>query len=111
MTRLLERQSAYVAAHGTPTFFLHHLHRGVLPAQPLLRRPNARGAGLPGGGHRAMARVRGVDIIVAVLAGYFGMCWTARNLGLSRELAVLPAATLRRRHTSHARLGPGAWPS
>jgi hypothetical protein len=89
---LLERQSAYVAAHGTPTFFLHLSSGPFYPHNVFYAGPMLAVLAYP-------AAVIGpwpvfvASIVVAILAGYFGMWWTARNLGLSRELAVLPAAT------------------
>lgn len=89
---LLERQSAYVAAHGTPTFFLHLSTGAFYPHNVFYAGPMLSALAYP-------AAVVGpwlvflASIVIAILAGYFGMWWTARNLGLSRELAVLPAAT------------------
>jgi hypothetical protein len=86
----LERQSDYIKAHGVPTFFLHH-SQGVFYPMPVYY-----------GGFTFS--VLGVPAIVlgawptfvaatagAYVAGYFGIWWTARSLGLSRELSVLPA--------------------
>jgi hypothetical protein len=106
---LLERQSAYVAAHGTPTFFLHISTGAFYPHNLFYAGPMLSALAYP-------SAVIGpwpvfvASIIVAVLAGYFGLWWTARNLGLSRELAVLPAATFAATpYVACEIYGRGAW--
>jgi hypothetical protein len=87
---LLQRETAHVAAHGTPTFFLH-TSEGVFyphyvfyagPMLSLLAYPAALVGPWP---------VFVACIVGAMVMGYFGIWWTARNLGLSRELSILPA--------------------
>ena len=106
---LLERQSAYVAAHGTPTFFLHLTNGAFYPHNLFYAGPMLAALAYP-------AAVIGpwpvfvASIVAAVLAGYFGIWWTARNLGLSRELAVLPAATFAATpYVACEIYGRGAW--
>jgi hypothetical protein len=106
---LLERQSAYVAAHGTPTFFLHLSTGAFYPHNVFYAGPMLSALAYP-------AAVIGpwpvfvASIVVAVLAGYFGIWWTARNLGLSRGLAVLPAATFAATpYVACEIYGRGAW--
>jgi hypothetical protein len=86
----LQRQSAYVSAHGTPTFFLHTKDGTFYPfflfyggfTIGLLAYPAALFGAWP---------VFLASMVAAVVGGYLGIWWTARNLGLSRRLAVLPA--------------------
>jgi hypothetical protein len=106
---LLERQTAYVAAYGTPTYFLHISTGAFYPHNLFYAGPMLAALAYP-------AAIIGpwpvfvASIIVAVLAGYFGMWWTARNLGLSRELAVLPAATFAATpYVACEIYGRGAW--
>jgi hypothetical protein len=88
----LQRQTEHVAATGRPTLFLH-LDSGAFypwfvyyagPVTALLAYP---------------AVVLGpwttfvLATVAVTVAGYLGVWWTGRNLGLSRRLAVLPALT------------------
>jgi hypothetical protein len=88
---LLERQAAYVSAHGAPTLFLHsgagafnafYVFYGGLTFSIL-----AYPAAVLGAWPVFAAATAG-----AMAAGYAGIWWTARNLGLSHQLAILPAA-------------------
>jgi hypothetical protein len=86
----LERQSDYIKAHGVPTLFLHH-SQGVFYPMPVYYGGFTFSVlGVPaivfGAWPTFMAATAG-----AYVAGYFGIWWTARSLGLSRELSVLPA--------------------
>lgn len=106
---LLERQSAYVAAHGTPTLFLHLSTGTFYPHNLFYAGPMLSALAYPAAAIGAWP-VFVASIVVAVLAGYFGMWWTARNLGLSRELAVLPAATFAATpYVAGEIYGRGAW--
>jgi hypothetical protein len=87
---LLERQAAHVSAHGVPTLFLHTqaatfndfyvFYAGFTFS--LLAYPAALVGAWP---------VYAATCVLAPVAGYLGIWWTARNLGLSRRLAILPA--------------------
>jgi hypothetical protein len=87
---LLERQTAHVAEHGTPTLFLHTSVGKFYPHYVFYGGPLFALAAYP-------ATIVGAwpvfvaTIVAALLAGYVGIYWTARNLGLARGLAVLPA--------------------
>jgi hypothetical protein len=89
---LLERQTTYVSAHGVPTLFLHNLSGAYNPfyafysgfTLSLLAYP----AALFGAWPVFVASVAG-----SMVAGYLGIWWTARNLGLSPQLAILPGLT------------------
>lgn len=86
---LLQRQAEHVSAHGVPTFFLH-TQEGSFYAFfvfyggftiGLLAYPAAVFGAWP---------VFLASMVGAVVGGYLGIWWAARNLGLSRRLAVLP---------------------
>jgi hypothetical protein len=86
----LERQADHVAAHGVPTFFLH-TQAGAFSdffvfycgfTLSLLAYPAVVFGAWP-----VFAAVSAGTLV----AGYLGIWWTARNLGLSRRLAPLPA--------------------
>jgi hypothetical protein len=89
---MLERQSAHVAAHGVPTLFLHidsgtfnpffAYYAGFLFS--VLAYPAALLGVWP---------VYAATVVAAIVGGYLGIWWTARNLGLSPQLAILPALT------------------
>jgi hypothetical protein len=87
---MLERQTEHVKAHGVPTFFLHNLSGAFNPffvyyagfTCSLLAYPAALFGAWP---------VFAASVVVAIVCGYLGIWWTARNLGLSAPLAVLPA--------------------
>jgi hypothetical protein len=106
---LLERQTEFVAAHGTPTLFLHMDPVGFNPyyvyyAGPLLS-ALAYPAALVGTWPLFVAAT-----IAAIVAGYSGIWWAARNLGLSRRLAILPALAFSTTPYILSNLyGRGAW--
>jgi hypothetical protein len=86
---LLERQTDFVAAHGVPTLFLH-TGSGAFDAFyvfyagftfSVLAYPAAVLGAWP---------VFAASCAGAMMAGYLGIWWTARNLGLSHRLAILP---------------------
>jgi hypothetical protein len=106
---LLERQTAWISAHGTPTLFVHTRNGGFSPfllfyAGPLLT-VLAYPAVLIGAWPMFI-----ISIVAATVAGYLGILWAARSLGLSRELAVLPALAYALAPYMLALLyGRGAW--
>ncbi len=87
---LLERQTAYVSAHGLPTLFLHNVSGAYNPffvfysgfTLSLLAYPAALFGTWP---------VFVAAVVASMVGGYLGIWWTARNLGLSPQLAILPA--------------------
>lgn len=89
---LLERQTAYVSAHGVPTLFLHNYTSAYNPfyayysgfTLSLLAYPAALLGAWP---------VFAASVVAAMVGGYLGIWWTARNLGLSAQLAILPGLT------------------
>ncbi|MCW2993144.1 MAG: hypothetical protein JWQ18_639, partial [Conexibacter sp.] len=86
----LQRQAEHVSAHGTPTFFLHTKDGSFYPfflfyggfTLSLLAYPAALLGAWP---------VFLASMVAAVVGGYLGVWWTARLLGLSHRLALLPA--------------------
>jgi hypothetical protein len=86
---LLQRQTAHVSAHGVPTLFLHNLSGAYNPFYvfyggftfSLLAYPAALFGTWP---------VFVASVVGAMVGGYLGIWWTARNLGLSPQLAILP---------------------
>ena len=86
---LLERQTAYVSAHGLPTLFLHDAAGAYNPffvfysgfTFSLLAYPATLFGTWP---------VFAASVVTAMVCGYLGIWWTARNLGLSPQLAILP---------------------
>ncbi len=89
---LLERQTAYVSAHGEPTLFLHNASGAYNPfyayysgfTLSLLAYPAVLLGTWP---------VFVASVVAAMVGGYLGIWWTARNLGLSPQLAILPGLT------------------
>jgi hypothetical protein len=87
---LLERQTAHVSAHGLPTLFLHNFSGAYNPfytfysgfTLSLLAYPAVLFGAWP---------VFVASVVAAMAGGYLGIWWTARNLGLSPQLAILPA--------------------
>jgi hypothetical protein len=87
---LLQRQAEHVSAHGVPTFFLHTKDGTFYPFYlfyggftiSLLAYPAALFGAWP---------VFLASMVGALVGGYLGIWWTARQLGLSHRLAVLPA--------------------
>jgi hypothetical protein len=89
---LLERQTAHVSAHGLPTLFLHTNDGSFNPVYVFYAGPLFSVLAYPAavaGPWTAFAAAT----VVALVAGYLGIWQTARNLGLSRALAILPALT------------------
>ena len=86
----IERQAAYISEHGVPTLFVHTTN-GVFYPMPVYY------GGFTFAALAYPAAVLGTwptfvaATVGAYVAGYFGIWWMARNLGLSRGLAVLPA--------------------
>jgi hypothetical protein len=86
---LLERQADHVSAHGVPTLFVHTSAGSFYPLYvyyagftlSVLTYPAALLGAWP---------VFAATCVAAPVAGYLGIWWTARNLGLSHRLAVLP---------------------
>jgi hypothetical protein len=89
---LLERQTEHVAAHGTPTFFLHTADGTFYPYHMLYAGPTVAVLAYPAALIGAWP-VFAASVVIALVASYLGIWWTARNLGVSRGLAVLPALT------------------
>jgi hypothetical protein len=87
---LLERQADYMKAHGLPTLFVHHTQGVFYPFTVYYGGFTFAVLAVPamvfGAWPTFVAATAG-----AYVMGYFGIWWTARNLGLSRTLAVLPA--------------------
>ena len=89
---LLERQTAHVEARGLPTLFLHNPSGAFNPfftyyagfTLSVLAYPAAVLGAWP---------VFAASVVAAIVGGYLGIWWTARNLGLSPQLAILPALT------------------
>jgi hypothetical protein len=87
---LLERQTEFVAAHGTPTLFLHMDPIGFNPYYVYYAGPLMTVLAYPA----TLAGTWPVFVgatVAAIVAGYLGVWWAARTLGLSHRLAVLPA--------------------
>jgi hypothetical protein len=106
---LLERQTEHVAAHGTPTLFLHMKASAFIPQNLFYGGPTLSLLAYPAVVFGAWP-VFVASIVAAMVAGYLGIWWTARNLGLSRKLAVLPALTFATTPYLLANLyGRGAW--
>ncbi len=106
---LLERQTAHVEAHGVPTLFVHALSGGFNPFF-------AYYAGFVFSVLAYPAAVLGVwpvfaaTVVLAIVAGYLGIWWAARNLGLSPHLAVLPALVFSTTpYVLSEMYGRGAW--
>jgi hypothetical protein len=106
---LLERQTAYVEAHGVPTVFVHNLSGAYNPffafyagfTFSVLAYPAAIFGAWP---------VFAASIVLAIVCGYLGIWWAARNLGLSAPLAVLPALVFATTpYVLSEMYGRGAW--
>ncbi|MCW3004460.1 MAG: hypothetical protein JWQ20_3758, partial [Conexibacter sp.] len=106
---LLQRQAEHVSAHGTPTYFLHTNAGAFYPHYvfyagftfSVLAYPAAVLGAWP---------VFAAATVAALVAGYLGIWWSARNLGLSARLAVLPALTFATTPYVVSELyGRGAW--
>src|SRR5262249_50198524 len=88
----LQRQTEYVAAHGRPTLFLQVQTGAFYPWFVYYAGPLMTVLAYP-------ALVLGpwttfvLATVVSMVTGYLGIWWAARNLGLSRALAVLPGLT------------------
>jgi hypothetical protein len=89
---LLERQTEHVAAHLLPTFFLHQASGSFNPFFVFYGGPMFALLAYPAALLGAWPVFAG-SVVLAIVAGYLGTWWTARNLGLSPQLAVLPALT------------------
>jgi hypothetical protein len=89
---LLQRQTAHVSAHGVPTLFVHNLSGAYNPfyvfysgfTLSLLAYPAALIGVWP---------VFVASVVASMICGYLGIWWTARSLGLSPQLAILPGLT------------------
>jgi hypothetical protein len=106
---LLERQTAHVSAHGVPTFFVHNLSGVYNPfyvyyagfTLSVLAYPAAVVGPWP---------VFVVSIVGAMVCGYLGIWWAARSLGLSPQLAILPALVFATTpYVLSQMYGRGAW--
>jgi hypothetical protein len=88
----LQRQTEYVAAHGRPTLFLQVQTGAFYPWFVYYAGPLVTVLAYP-------ALVLGpwttfvLATVASMVTGYLGIWWAARNLGLSRALAVLPGLT------------------
>jgi hypothetical protein len=106
---LLERQTAHVAAHGTPTLFLHTGAATFYPFFLFYGGPLFSLLAYPGAVLGAWPVFVGATA-AAMVAGYLGIWWTACNLGLSRAVATLPALSYATAPYMIALLyGRGAW--
>jgi hypothetical protein len=106
---LLERQTAHIEAHGLPTFFLNISSGAYNPfflyyagfTMTVLAYPAAVFGTWP---------VFAASIVAAIMCGYLGIWWAARNLGLSAPLAVLPALVFATTpYVLSEMYGRGAW--
>lgn len=89
---LLQVQTAHVSAHGLPTLFVHLNSVTFDPTYVFYAGPLFSVLAYPAavvGPWTVFATMT----VVALVCGYLGIWWAARNLGLSRELAILPALT------------------
>jgi hypothetical protein len=89
---LLQRQTEYVSANGLPTFFLHQATGSFNPFYVFYGGPMFALLAYPAALFGAWPVFAGA-VVLAFICGYLGTWWTARNLGLSPQLAVLPALT------------------
>jgi hypothetical protein len=106
---MLERQTEHVAAHGTPTFFLHLKAGAFTPVYMFYGGPTISLLAYPSLVFGAWP-VYVASTVGAMVAGYAGIWWTARNLGLSPGAATLPALTFATAPYMIAELyGRGAW--
>jgi hypothetical protein len=89
---LLQFQTAHVSAHGLPTLFVHLDSGAFNPTYVFYAGPLFSTLAYPAaivGPWTVFATMT----VITLVCGYLGIWWTARNLGLSRELAILPALT------------------
>ncbi|MCU1675441.1 MAG: 6-pyruvoyl-tetrahydropterin synthase related domain [Frankiales bacterium] len=106
---MLERQTEHVAAHGTPTLFLHLKSGAFTPVYMFYGGPTLSLLAYPSV-LLGPWTVYVASIVGAMVAGYLGIWWAARNLGLSHGLAVIPALTFATAPYLVAELyGRGAW--
>ncbi|HEV7751121.1 MAG TPA: hypothetical protein VGO71_06255 [Baekduia sp.] len=89
---LLQRQAAHVSAHGVPTLFLHTASGAFNPFFAFYGGFTLSALAYPAAVIGAWP-VFVAATVIAMVSGYLGIWWTARNLGLSHRLAVLPALT------------------
>ncbi|HMJ33258.1 MAG TPA: hypothetical protein VK501_05015 [Baekduia sp.] len=89
---LLQRQTAYVSAHGTPTSFLHIAAGAFYPFYVFYGGFTLSVLAYPSAVLGAWTVFAAVSV-GALVSGYLGIWWAARNLGLSPGTAVLPALT------------------
>jgi hypothetical protein len=106
---LLERQTEHVKDHGVPTLFLNHLAGAFDPffvyyagfTLSVLAYPAALLGTWP---------VFAGSVVLSMVAGYLGIWWTARNLGLSAQMAVLPGLVFATTpYVLNQIYGRGAW--
>jgi hypothetical protein len=106
---LLERQTAHVSAHGLPTLFVHTDGGPFNPVYVFYGGPLFSVLAYPAAIVGPWT-VFAVATVAALVANYLGIWWTARNLGLSRPLAILPALTFTTTPYVLSNLyGRGAW--
>jgi hypothetical protein len=106
---LLERQTAHVSAHGVPTFFVHTEIAAFNPFYVFYAGFLFSVLAYPATVLGAWPVFAAVSV-GALVAGYLGIWWTARNLGLSRRLAILPGLVFATTPYLLADLyGRGAW--
>lgn len=107
---LLQVQTAHVSTHGLPTLFVHLNSVTFDPYYVFYAGPLFSLLAYPAavvGPWTVFATVT----VVAMVCGYLGIWWMARNLGLSRELAILPALTfITTPYVLSDLYGRGAWP-
>jgi hypothetical protein len=106
---LLERQTAYVSAHGVPTLFLHHYSEAYNPFYVYYAGFTFSSMAYPAALFGAWP-VFVASVVAAMAGGYLGIWWTARNLGLSPQLAILPGlAFATTPYVVSGIYGRGAW--
>jgi hypothetical protein len=106
---LLERQTAHVSAHGVPTLFVHTETAAFNPFFVFYAGFLFSVLAYPAAVFGAWPVFAGVSV-GALVAGYLGIWWTARNLGLSQRLAILPGLVFATTPYLLADLyGRGAW--
>ena len=86
---LLERQTEHVSAHGVPTLFLNNVSGAFNPFYTFYAGFTLSVLAYPAAVIGAWPVFAGT-VVAAIVCGYVGIWWTARNLGLSPQLAVLP---------------------
>jgi hypothetical protein len=87
---LLERQTEYVAAHGVPTMFTHNFTGAFNPFFAYYGGPVLSLLAYPATVFGAWP-VFAASVVLALVCGYLGIWWAARSIGLSPQLAILPA--------------------